>query len=1040
MLPGLLSDSTTMAAIVSLSGSVNSGITRDLTKLDAAISGIAPNAIFRSSGTNCPELDFYEADLIVDKDDPSALADATQRLELCQPNTPPNLATRLAASAARQKWSAGQQRIRVTYANIGQYVQRMARLPGQRILLLVSPGFLPLGQEGGLEESHAIDLASGAGVIISALDARGVYTRGAIVGANVGMATAEQEQASYARTSAMIAGTAMGALADGTGGDFFQNDNDLAAGLRLLAAAPETVYLLELPLDGVKRNGVYHSLKVKVDRDGVGVEARRGYFAPNKKRESTKGLQLAVQRPAAEESALTGSAAQGTGLTAQDKVNRPELADAMPPLHPAPYQGSPVAAAAPDSAPKAEGAKNPPDVMKPTAMQTADRAEGFIHLDVVVTDKAGRAATGLSAGDFEVLDNGQSKTIHSFTEFHQDDAVPVILVLDTLEIPDDLARAERAAAIAFLREDGGRLPHPTSVFSITTAGLWLMANPSQDGNRLADDLQHSRGEGLVRPFGNALPREPGIRPAPAFEALQALGQIAAAERRLPGRKLLLWLGPGAGRGSDAYGSPIGPKSDTFFTICWFSILMRDAQLTIDSLSAGESDPQIQSYKAFRQGTTIAHPDWGYLSRKVLAVESGGQVMDRSFDLLAELNECVREAGSYYSLSFDPAPASGNEEYHTIRVTMSRSWLTARTTTGYYDEPYYSDEQRPGVQRLTVAAMDARMAMLRTQSDGAAAEQLVSLQLTARASDETLSHWETEFPGKRARVALAGLLDQAAFLPLSEDQLVADPAPDAMEQGAILARVQTYLKETIPNRPNFFARRTTLHYEEGAQYRQKSLQAEYDPLHVAETTRETVVYRHGAEIVENGGRTQNGMRPWLTTYGTFGPVLDMLHDVFAQGVMWSRWDTEAGMKVAIFRYAVPLSASHYQISGCCRPDGDGRAAFGGYTAYHGEIGIDPDTGAVLRIEAVADLNGRVPLDEGGIVVQYGPVEIGGKTYICPLHSVSLWRSLSESTLQNWDEKFLTWGPYETTVNDIRYSDYHMFRAKVRILPGPDSTAP
>ena len=31
---------------------------------------------------------------------------------------------------------------------------------------------------------------------------------------------------------------AMGTLADGTGGDFFHNNNDLAAGLEQLAAAP----------------------------------------------------------------------------------------------------------------------------------------------------------------------------------------------------------------------------------------------------------------------------------------------------------------------------------------------------------------------------------------------------------------------------------------------------------------------------------------------------------------------------------------------------------------------------------------------------------------------------------------------------------------------------------------------------------------------------------------------------------------------------------------------------------------------------------
>lgn len=679
------------------------------------------------------------------------------------------------------------------------------------------------------------------------------------------------------------------------------------------------------------------------------------------------------------------------------------------------------------------GQRTPEEGTRPLAAQSDDTVEGLIHLDVVVTDATGSAVPGLAAGDFTVLDNGQPEPIRSFAAFRQDDAMPVILVLDTLRIPDELAQRERLAAIAFLRENGGRLTQPTAIFSVTTTGLWMVADLSRDGKKLADDMEHHREAGLVRPFPNPLPRDAGRPLPPTLEALQALGQIATMERRLPGRKLLLWLGPGAGMGSDAYAGRVGPVSDTFFTICWFSLLLRDARVTLDTFSARQLDPS-QKYLAYVHGTTLGHADPIYLSREVLAVESGGLVMNSSFDLVAELNQCVRETGTYYALSFDPAPAAHEEEYHTIRVTVSRPGLTARTTTGYYDEPYYSDEPRPGVRQLTVAAMDALMPTLRAEPDGAAAEQLAGLQLTESASDATVARWTAELHGKKARTVLPGLTDAAEFLAPPPGQAPRDPAPDAMAQWAILARAQTYLKEMIPKLPNFFARRTTVHYVESAQYRQDSLRVDYHPLHVAETTRETVVYRHGAEIVASGARGHAGMRPWLTTYGTFGPVLEMVRDAQAHGVIWSRWDQESGIRAAVFDFAIPLAASHYYVSGCCRPDGDGRSGFGGFAAYHGEIAIDPASGAILRIEADADLDESGPLEASSIVVRYGPVEIGGKTYICPVSSISLWRSLSESTLQEWDEKFLTWGPYESTVNDIRYSDYHMFRAGARILPG------
>ena len=72
----------------------------------------------------------------------------------------------------------------------------------------------------------------------------------------------------------------MAELADGSGGNYFHNSNDLLAGVKDLVAALAYVYVLELSLANLKPDGAYHRLKVKVNRDGLQVQARRGYFAP----------------------------------------------------------------------------------------------------------------------------------------------------------------------------------------------------------------------------------------------------------------------------------------------------------------------------------------------------------------------------------------------------------------------------------------------------------------------------------------------------------------------------------------------------------------------------------------------------------------------------------------------------------------------------------------------------------------------------------------------------------------------------------------
>jgi VWFA-related protein len=272
-----------MAAVVSLSGSVNSGLTRDAAKLQAALKRLKPQPIYRSEAAACGYIDYYEADLIANHRDDTAMQDALKRFALCNPSIQLSgaglaVANGMVESAARRALVQGALDISTTYANLGEFVRRMEKLPGQRTLILVSPGFLNVETEALTAESQIVNAAAQYNVTISALDARGLYS--SEVSASERGEGAGGTNIAYHREEMRLAEDPMAELANGTGGTFFHNRNDLGAGLQQLTEAPEVVYLLEIPVDDEKTQAGYHRLKVAVDRDGLEVQARRGYLYP----------------------------------------------------------------------------------------------------------------------------------------------------------------------------------------------------------------------------------------------------------------------------------------------------------------------------------------------------------------------------------------------------------------------------------------------------------------------------------------------------------------------------------------------------------------------------------------------------------------------------------------------------------------------------------------------------------------------------------------------------------------------------------------
>jgi len=92
-----------------------------------------------------------------------------------------------------------------------------------------------------------------------------------------------QYKAQYDLDSATQEADVLAELADGTGGTFFHNSNDLDGGFKRAAAVPEYSYVLGFSPENLKLDGTYHKLKVTLnDGNKVTLQARRGYYAPKR--------------------------------------------------------------------------------------------------------------------------------------------------------------------------------------------------------------------------------------------------------------------------------------------------------------------------------------------------------------------------------------------------------------------------------------------------------------------------------------------------------------------------------------------------------------------------------------------------------------------------------------------------------------------------------------------------------------------------------------------------------------------------------------
>jgi VWFA-related protein len=367
------------------------------------------------------------------------------------------------------------------------------------------------------------------------------------------------------------------------------------------------------------------------------------------------------------------------------------------------------------------GQKGPVLAQRP--LPGAVSTEGRIQLDVLVTRKQGGAVPGLEIKDFTLLDDKQEQKILGF---HAEDGngqttpMEVILVLDTVNGTFQQAAFARQQTAKFLALNGGRVDHPTLIAVFSNEVLRIQPRPSTDGTVLAKVLDQASAN--IQSVGSAAG---SFGEMGRFQlSVRTLTAIADNEAKKPGKKILIWIGSGWPMlvGSNFSSSP-QDRQRLFDAIVELSTRLREAHIALYSISplnaekasavrmppaasipttglqsaeappaprvmAGDSGAVDEAgYKEFLKGVkSVKQADTANLALQVLAVQSGGRVLNPSNDLSDQIVECLQDLNAFYTLSFNPPHAQHPDEYHELRVVVSRSGLTARTSNGYYNQP------------------------------------------------------------------------------------------------------------------------------------------------------------------------------------------------------------------------------------------------------------------------------------------------------------------------------------------------------------------
>ena len=345
------------------------------------------------------------------------------------------------------------------------------------------------------------------------------------------------------------------------------------------------------------------------------------------------------------------------------------------------------------------------------------RAIHRIILNVLAVDEFDRPVTGLSAQDFVLLDNGQPQPLATFREVSEEQSIApphVVLILDAVNNNSTSIAFEINEIGKYLKSNQGRLKYPTSLATLTPSGF-KASRPSIDGSALLLESKNLFKD--IHPYvcknssdeaseASSLSVHGNRNYSLSFEKINdgnclnerftlsvtALSNLAAAQVNVPGRVIVIWIGPGWPllTGPEFHADTPEIRLNFFDHFVLLSRTLREAQVTVDAVSSPDllhkAELQNVQVKPVAEGpNTEDQARASDFALQAVVTQSGGRITE-SASIGDQIARCVADLQAYYALSFDYLPSSKPDEYHSLKVKVDKAGVRVFTNTLYYAEP------------------------------------------------------------------------------------------------------------------------------------------------------------------------------------------------------------------------------------------------------------------------------------------------------------------------------------------------------------------